>query len=80
MLVFHSCLHFRDLLQSLAVWWEPRNHPVQQSGSRIPQTASLHLSRWEWYRVCKVTVNQVFNRVAMFRISSDDQQVAVISF
>lgn len=45
---------FRDLVSGVAVWRKPGDHPLQQSGPRLQEAASVHLPRRQRDRVCQV--------------------------
>ena len=45
----------RDLVPCVAVCGQLGDHPLQQSGSRLQEAASLHLPRRQWDCVCPVT-------------------------
>lgn len=46
---------FRDLFSCVAVRWQPWDHSLQQSGSRLQKATPVYVSWRQWDCVCEVT-------------------------
>ena len=50
-------LSYRNLLQSVDVWGQPRDRPLQPGGPRLPEEAPVCFPRWKCQHIYKVSAH-----------------------